>query len=291
MKTVGAVVVLGALVGSASADGSRPQTMPVPQATVVSPTSTTSPDSFELLAQAAALSNAGDHLGAAELFEQVYRNDADLDLLVTIGGEYRKAGLPNEALQNLCTYLTMEPNGQAVALATSEAASIEIEQGKGGAQVCSPAQPMLPPIDPPSVQRTPPSTNSSLAQPFFGVTTSSSPRAPLSQRELGGIVTGALGLVGLGVGAYYGIVATDISDQISSHSPNTPWPADIRAQQERGQRAEHLENTFLLSGAVVTALGAYLYVTGHEQRVANERISVSPALLQQGGGIAVSGGF
>ncbi|HTL34018.1 MAG TPA: tetratricopeptide repeat protein [Kofleriaceae bacterium] len=261
-----ALVVVGALTGSAGA-----QDKP----------SIVNEDSFDLLAQAAAKSHAGDHMAAIELYERVYRQESSMDLLVTIGNEYRKAGKADEALQNYCAYLAIEPNGDEAVFAAGEVASLEIALGRAGGGVCVPgsvptvpAEPMLPPIMPPAVRQGPPTTNSSL-----------------SQRELAGIVTGAAGLVGLATGIYYGAQSKDISDQISNHSPATPWPSNIKDLERDGQHYETMQNIFLVGGAIATGVGVYLTVTGHAHRIANERISVSPELLQQGGGLAVSGGF
>jgi hypothetical protein len=261
MKRAGLVVavIVGALSGVANAQVAQESNV----------------DTFDLLAQAAARSHAGDHTGAIELYERAYRQDASMDLLVTIGSEYRKAGKSDEAIQNYCAYLAVEPNGDQAVFAASEVFSIEASLGRrmGGA-ACSPAEPMLPPIAPPTVRQGPPTTNSEL-----------------SQREIAGLATGAAGLIGLATGLYYGARAHDISSQIIDHDPAMPWPANIKDLEDQGQHAETMQTVFLIGGAVATAAGVYLTVTGRSHRIANERITVAPALLQQGGGLAVSGGF
>ena len=232
-------------------------------------------DTFDLLAQAAARSHAGDHMGAIELYERAYRQDTSMDLLVTIGSEYRKAGKTDEAIQNFCAYLAVEPNGDQSVFAANEVFSIEASLGRRmGGNACTPAEPMLPPIAPPTVRQGPPTTNSEL-----------------SQREIAGLATGAAGLIGLATGVYYGVRASDISDQIVDHDATTPWPANIKDLEAQGQHAETMQKIFLIGGAVATAAGVYLTVTGRSHRIANERITVAPALLQQGGGLAISGGF
>lgn len=271
---VGALVGVGWVGGIASAQGSTAEELTAEESGA---------DSFDLLAQGAARSHAGDHLGAIELYERVYRLDSSMDLLVTIGGEYRRAGKPNEAIQNFCAYLAVEPNGDRAVVAANEVASLEAAMGRraGGAGVCTPAfvptfpvEPMLPPIMPPTVRQGPPTTNSEL-----------------SQREIAGLATGAAGLVGLATGFYYGVRSKAISDQIVEHDPSTPWPANIKTLEERGQHFESMQKVFLVGGALATAAGVYLTMTGHAHRIANERISVAPALLQSGGGLAISGGF
>jgi hypothetical protein len=257
MKRAGlVVVVLGAMVGGASAD------------------------SFDLLAQASARSHAGDHLGAIELYEQAYRQDEGMDLLVMIGSEYAKAGMADEALQNFCAYLAVEPNGDLVALAQNEAFSLQAALGRdvtgaAGGNACAPAQPMLPPIEVPLERQITPPT----------------PNGMLSQREIAGIVTGVAGLVGIATGVYYGVRAGQISDEILAHDASTPWPANIKEIEDRGQHAESMQKLFLIGGALATATGAYLYVTGHSRRLASERVSVSPTASRQGAGVAISGRF
>jgi len=261
MKRAGLLVALvGGLASVAGIDDARAED--------------TTADTFDLLAQGAARSHAGDHLGAIELYERAYRQDDSMELLVMIGSEYRKAGKPDEAIQNFCAYLAVEPTGDSAAFAASEVFSIEAALGRRvGGNVCASAEPMLPPIVIPIDRQI------------------TQPGSQVSQREIAGITLGAAGIVGITTGVIFGLQAKNISDELDGHNPGMPWPSNIKSLEDRGQRAERLELMFAIGGVLATATGAYLYVSGHTHRIANERIVVSPALLQQGGGLAISGGF
>lgn len=271
---MGLVAMVVGLVGTAQAQ--TPQTPQTPQAQT--PQAQTPQDErVDLLSRAAALSNAGDHLGAVELLGRVYRGEEDLDLLVSIGAEYRKAGKAAEAIQNYCTYLSLEPQGERAPFAQAEVVALQSERGLGVnfANVCAPAQPMLPPLAPATFEREQPTTNSGM-----------------SQREIVGIGGVAAGLVSLTAGVVYGMRARDISDQMLNHDPATPWPANIRELEERGQHDERMEVGFLLAGALVVGTGTYLYVSGRHHRMETEqRVSVGPSVSRSGAGLAISGSF
>src|SRR5262245_24005913 len=74
--------------------------------------STAHADRMEDMTNAAAKSNAGDHGGAIALYEKAYLDGADPALLPIIGTEYRKAGLPTDAIDRFCKYLAVQPKGE-----------------------------------------------------------------------------------------------------------------------------------------------------------------------------------
>ena len=87
------------------------KTLPVVAVVVALLPSAAFADRVDLLARAAAKSNAGDHAAAIALYEQAYVAQPDVSLLPIIGAEYRRAGAPLEAMSHFCDYVTSQPKG------------------------------------------------------------------------------------------------------------------------------------------------------------------------------------
>ena len=236
-------------------------------------------DGLDALSEAAMRSHVGDHLGAIERYEQAYGSDGDIALLTILGSEYRDAGKPREAIQNFCAYLAVEPRGPNVAFATAQVRAIQADLGKqipSGLDVCLPVAAVDLTLSPPSL--TP-------VQPV-----AAAPQG-WSDGELAGAGVGALGLVSIGVGAYFGLRASSLSDEITHHSQGTPWPDNIRDLEARGERYTGDELLLFATGSVALVAASVLYVTGRRARLASDRISVAPAITHDGAGLAISGGF
>jgi hypothetical protein len=115
--------------------------------------------------------------------------------------------------------------------------------------------------------------------------------SPASRRtEWVGIGTGLVGLAAIGVGAVYHLRAQEISDQISMHSPTTPWPDDIHAIEARGQSYERYGMVFLGVGAAAAAAGTVVYIVGHSRRT--EHVMIAPSAPSRNAvGLALGGSF
>jgi hypothetical protein len=256
MRTLGVVAVLCAA-GSAHAEG----------------------DQVDALGEAAMRSHAGDHVGAIERYEQAYRSDGDVELLPILGTEYRDAGEPREAIQNLCAYLTVEPSGPNAAFAAAQVRAIQAGIGKqipSDRDVCLPVAAVDLTLSPPAL--TPRRQEVAVPQGW-------------SSGELAGAGTAALGLVSIGVGVYFGFQAKDLSDQITHHPPGVPWSDNIKDIQVRGERYTSDELLLFATGSVALVTASVLYVTGRRARMASERIAVAPAISHGSAGLAITGGF
>jgi hypothetical protein len=220
---------------------------------------------LELVSQAAAKSNAGDHAAAIALYTKAYVEEQDPQLLPILATEYRKAGMPSDALASFCQYLVEQPKGPQAPYAASQVIAIRRELGLpvANTDVCAVPHPVR--ID----------TLPRRAKPG------------MSKREIAGIASAAAGIAGLFAGVYYGFEARSISHDISSHAPGDAWPANIQDLEDRGQRAERLQNTFLLVGGAALVTGGVLYFTG---RSAREQL-VTPTLSPGSVGISFSRGF
>lgn len=228
-------------------------------------------DRAQLLAEAAAKSNAGDHAAAIALFERAYFEDLDPSLLPILATEYRRAGLPLDAMGYFCHYLSTAPKGPEAAYTTAQVIQIRSELGQKG-RVCDAPKPTR--VD--------------------FVTPRNKPQrreGKMSKREIAGVATAAFGLVSLGVGVYYGLEARAISNQISSHPQNEAWPDDISELEARGERYESRQNKLLLVGGAALVTAGVLYFTGRAHRLSEETLLVAPSITDGGAGISFARGF
>src|SRR5689334_7238574 len=83
----------------------------------------------ELVKKAIKASQAGDHLGAIDLYLEAYKLASVPVLLSNIGREYQQADKPIEALKFFCKYLDAEPTGTSAGYATAQAKVIQIQLG------------------------------------------------------------------------------------------------------------------------------------------------------------------
>lgn len=233
----------------------------------------------DLTRQAITRSNAGDHDKAVELYLQAYAIVPLPVLLTNVATEYQKSKKPVEALKYFCMYLKEDPAGQNVSYATAQAKSIQIEQGNKDVTdetVCEPAKPKEP--EPVAVQ--PPPVEPPKASTDGG-----------GGLRIAGLGLGAAGLVGLGVGIYFGFKAKDISDEITNHPMNEEWPEDIQDLEDRGAAHEKKQIIFMIAGGAVLATGVALYFIGRSKKSGAERVTLVPTATPEAAGIAFTGGF
>jgi hypothetical protein len=222
-------------------------------------------DRAELLAGAAAKSNAGDHGAAIALYERVYFEDLDPSMLPILATEYRRAGLPLDAMSYFCHYLSTAPKGPQAAYATAQVIQLRTELGQKGV-VCDAPKPTRVDFRPKAQKK-------------------------MSKREIAGVATAAFGVISVGVGVYYGFEARSISNQISNHAQSEAWPADIQSLEARGERYESRQNQLLLVGGAALVTAGVLYFTGRADRLSEEKLFVAPSITAGGAGISFARGF
>lgn len=251
------------------------KTWPVLGIVLLATTAHAERDRLDLMSEGAAKSNAGDHAGALAAYQQAYLQDPDPSLLPILATEYRLAGLPADALRELCTYLRVAPKGPEAAYAASQVLAIRAELGQPIAadRACEPAQPVR--VDFLTPRRSPRAV----------------PRPGRSKRELAGLATAAAGLASLGASLYYGMEARALSNELTGHDPAQPWPDDIAAIEARGERYASRRDLFLIAGGAALVTGGILYFTGRADRQAAEQVVVTPAVSATGAGVSVTRGF
>jgi tetratricopeptide (TPR) repeat protein len=218
----------------------------------------------ELVKKAIARSQAGDHVAAIEIYLQAYTIVPNPLLLPNIGAEFQQSGKPQEALHYFCLYLEKDPDGTNATFATSKAKALQIQLGNKNVDdddVCAPPKPVKKPVKEPT------------KEPVKEVIKEPAPRQPLdedtassgggsSKLKYVGLVVGIAGLGAVGIGTYDGLQAKTISDQLTNHPQNTPWPDNIKDLQRRGQAYENLQIGFLAGGVALVTTGAILFFVG-----------------------------
>jgi len=243
----------------------------------------------ELVKQAIAKSQAKQHLAAIDLYLEAYAVVPLPTLLSNIGTEYQSAKKPVEALKYFCMYLDKDPTGPLHSYATAQAKVLQTELGNAtdGDDVCAPTR-----------QDSDDAGGAADASADEGLTgtadlASSTPRPadPGKGLKIAGIVTGVAGLAALGVGAYYGLEAKKISDDISNHTdPEVPWRDDIREYQDLGQSYENRQIIGLVAGGALVVGGGVLYLLGRSKSSA-ERMTVVPTANADSAGVTMIGRF
>ncbi len=237
----------------------------------------------DLVKQAIAKSQSGEHQAAIDLYLQAYAIVPLPLLLSNVASEWKALQKPVESLRYFCKYLEAEPTGTNAAYATSEAKVLQIQLGNpivDDKDVCAP--PKAPPPPPP---------NPKLEQKheITGTTSDESPGRTLEYT--GGIVAG-LGVLGLAVGVYFGLEASSISKEISNHDPTMPWPDNINDREKTGQSDENKQILFLVMGGIAVGAGAILYVMGHAKNSEHTtQLVLRPVATPDTVGFALDGRF
>lgn len=255
----------------------------------------------ELVKQAIAKSQAGDHAAAIDLYEQAYMLVPQPLLLSNIGSEYQKSGKKPEAIKYFCKYLAEDPNGGMVEYATAQVKTLQIELGVQTEEkdVCKPkAKPLEPAVTNPTPLEPPPGPGPGAGAPppatTFGPTggpVDQGTPGPSHKLEYAGIGLAGVGAIVFGVGVYYGLQAKDMSDKITNWPKNTPWPDSIKAMEQQGKDDQTKQIEFMVGGGVVLGLGVVIAVLGHPSASSAEHVTLRPVATPNTVGLAIGGGF
>lgn len=243
----------------------------------------------EMVKQAIAASQAGDHEGAIALYLEAYAMIPQPVLLSNVGAEYQQMQKPVEALKYFCKYLEADgPQGDNAGYATAQAKTLYIELGGVSdvtdEDVCKPIvkpAPVLAPTPPPNPTLTE-------TQPVAGPVDSGPKTSPLRYVGLG---VGVAGAAVFGVGVYYGLHAKSISDDITNHPTDLPWEGDIKAREQEGKDAEKKQVIFMVGGGAAMVAGAALFFIMTPKQPTETGVVFAPMATPESMGIAASGRF
>lgn len=254
------------------------------------PTPKQKQEASDKVKKAIAKSQAGDHESAVDLYLEAYAIIPQPLLLSNVGAEYQQMKKPVEALKYFCKYLDADPTGSNVTYATAQARTLYIELGGVASveddQLCKPivkpkeeAPPRPEPVVAPQPQPAP-----------VAVDKPEKPTPTLRYVGFGVAIVGA-GLFGGGV--YFGLEAKNISDEISNHNINDPWPADIKAREQEGKDAEKKQIALMIGGGVAVVAGVVMIVVGGAKgsSEASPSVSFTPVATPDTLGFAAAGRF
>lgn len=267
MMGIRALTVMAALCAAGSALAQPTATPP--------PTPAQQQQAGDLVKKAIAKSQAGDHDGAIKLYLEAYAIIPQPLLLSNIGAEYQQAVKPVEALKYFCMYLEKDPTGTNASYVSSQAKVLQVSMGNKEGEICKPAPKPVEPVKPPIVVEPP--------KPVA----EGNPGQGLRYAGLG--ITGA-GVIGIGVGVFFGIKAQHNSDLISQHDKTMSWPDNIKQIEADGQSYENKQIIFLIAGGAVAVTGAVIFVVGRSKH-SSERLAITPTATTNSVGLSLGGGF
>lgn len=232
-------------------------------------------------------------------FKEAYRLSSDQASLFNIAQSYRLKGDCVEAVNFYKTYARNFPRERGAARATSFITELDecAKQQASGAKPRPPtkpvpADPKPPPKPAPDPGPTPPDPKPAPADPAPLVTTpprtdpqppppAEQPIAPVARPgrmlRVAGLVTGVFGVAAIGTGAFFGVRAGSLQDELEASST---WDQGLF---ERGERADRNAKLLLGVGAVAVIGGAVLFTLGVRQGSASQ-VAVLPT---SGGGTMV----
>ncbi len=245
------------------------------------PTDAQKKQAGDLVKTAITKSQAGDHLGAIELYLKAYDVIPQPVLLSNVGSEYQDAKQPAEALKYFCMYLEKDPGGSNATYATAQARLLQRDLGNTSAEVCKATPATVAVTTPPTA---PP-------QPALGETQQPAARDDGRMLRQVGLGVGIAGVASLGVGVAFGVLAKRNHDLVEQHDAAMSWPTNILEIEADGRSHERKQIAFLVIGGVAAVTGTVLYVVGRSKRGSGERISVVPTVTSETVGVSLGGGF
>jgi tetratricopeptide (TPR) repeat protein len=248
----------------------------------------------------------GDHEAAIDLYLRAYELSSEAILLSNIGSAYQSLGRRERALRYFCRYLEADPTGKLAGFAREQAQQISTDLGQramcekqadkpkstgtagtadtAGTAGTADTRPGLigSREDSGAIDR------SSSGEVTGSVSSGKEPRLA-SPLRTGGLALAGVGVIGLGIGGYYGYVGKQASDVISNNDDG--WTAEELEQQEIGKRANTRMTIALISGGSAVVVGTALYFLGRSMRVEGREVAVVPQVSPESSGFAVLGSF
>jgi hypothetical protein len=243
----------------------------------------------DLVKKAIAKSQAGDHETAVELYLEAYRIIPQPLLLSNIGSEYQQMDRPVEALKYFCKYIEADPTGNNMIYAVAQARTLYIELGGvpsvEEADLCKPIP--RPAADP----APPPSTPVVTAPSAERARVDEGPASKTPVLRYVGIGVAVAGAAAFGGGVYFGLEAKKISDEITNHDTNEPWPANIKEREAEGKSAEKKQIGLMIGGGVALAAGLTMAIIGGSKTESATSVSITPVATPDTLGFAAAGRF
>lgn len=223
--------------------------------------------------------HAGHYREAAVAYRAGYRAAGLVEFVFNLAQALRLAGDQEAALAEYRRFLDLAPDHPLRGEVTSRIARLEAElapppqpEPAHHAGVVAPAVHVR--VDPPAAEVSDPASGS--ARPGRGL------------RALG-LTLGAVGLVAVGAGVWYGVEADRIEGQLAGN--DEPWPDDGADLLAQGRRAERRTIALTASGAVGVVSGLIVYSLGWRAGRAPAQWSVRATATDRGAGVVFGGSF
>lgn len=251
----------------------------------------------------------GDYAEAAAQYVDAYKYFASPEFFYNAGRAYELGGDAAKAVEHYERYISLDPNGRAVATAR---ASIE----KLKPQIVVPPPRPSEPEPAPAASETKPDTGakpdeqtkepdqelknesseaggSGASEGAGTAVTASGPAAAEGSGTLriAGLSTAGVGLVAIAVGVKFALDASSLSGQIEG--VDDQWTREDLAKFDEGERARTLSIAFTGIGVAALVAGGSLYLwsrsgSGNEER---SQTSMSPLITPDSAGFVVTGRF
>lgn len=107
-----------------------------------------------------------------------------------------------------------------------------------------------------------------------------------------GVTIAGVGVVGIGIGAVFGMLASSNKPALDQ-CPNNRCPPDVLAKAEDGRSQATISTIAFIAGGVALAGGAVLALTARPEKnsVSAKQLRIAPIALPLGGGGALTGTF
>lgn len=257
-----------------------------PGAAVAQPSTTDVKLAEELAQQAFDAYAKGDFGPAVALYKKAYQTSNAGVILFNIANIYdKKLKDKEQALEYYRRYLRSGDTEPDLVKRASERIDI-VRAEMEAAKSASDERPSSPSSGPPSAS--PP-----LAPTLSVQSPPPPPPEPMSGWRTTGLVTGAVGVIGLGVGTGFGLLAKSKNDKASEvcmGSTACVDPSGVTLTDEARRAALVSTVSFIVGSAlVVGGVGLYVYAPRKENRMNKVGIRITPQVGPQGGGLAISG--
>lgn len=249
--------------------------------------------------QGLAAQEAGDYDAALSFYGKAYELVPHPILLFNMAQANRLAGRAEPARELYKQYLEAEPNGAkaktARELMTALDAQLAAAQKSGASGTGGDAG--KPAGDGATGEGERPAGDGAPADPLklgsASAAAASRPAEPAPiddgararKLRLAGLISGGVGVAGLGVGVVFHLRARSISEELSK--PGITFDPDKEAS---GKSAERLMYVGYIAGGALIAGGAALYFLGR-RGASSERVALVPAISQGSVGLVVTGGL
>jgi hypothetical protein len=149
------------------------------------------------------------------------------------------------------------------------------------------------PTEAPQTAPSPPQTAAAVLPPPAAVVVPPPPDSAHAQAQRTiGLVTGAVGIAGLVVGATFGLIARADNDDAKRNCPtDSTCNQDGLASSTSALHAATASNVAFIAGGALTAAGLVLYLTAPRDAASSGALALSPVVGAAAGGLSLHGGW